>query len=135
MLISCNGNVIMNEYEDFESSTWYSRDTIMFVMPPMDDSTMIVPTIQMRSTDDFRFQNLDLLFRIDDYADTVTIPLYDEDGRFLGKGLIHLESVLQLPAIMLAPSKNHKIKMSSLMKCDTLEGMSNLGVKVEIVKE
>lgn len=124
----------MNQYEDFESSVWYSRDTVTFALPPVEDSTTVVPTIQMRTTEDFKFQNLDILFRIDDYSDTVTIPLYDEKGKFLGKGLIHLESVLQLPEKVLLPSQGHIIKMSSLMKCDTLEGVSNLGVKIEIVK-
>ena len=86
MFISCNNNVVFENYKTFENQTWNADSNVVFVYSASDTTSQNQIVIKIRHTTDYEFQNL-FLFVKDTKTDTLELLLANKEGEWLGKGV------------------------------------------------
>jgi gliding motility-associated lipoprotein GldH len=86
MFISCNNNVVFDDYKTFENQIWNSDSSVVFDYSASDTICNHKLVIKVRHTTDYEFQNL-FLFVTAEKTDTLELLLANKGGKWLGKGI------------------------------------------------
>ena len=86
MFISCNNNVVFDDYKTFENQIWNSDSSVVFGYSASDTIYTHKLVIKVRHTTDYEFQNL-FLFIKTEKTDTLELLLANKEGKWLGKGI------------------------------------------------
>ena len=86
MFISCNNNIVFDDYKTFKNQTWNADSSIVFSYSASDTISKNQLVIKVRHTTDYEFQNL-FLFVKAEKTDTLELLLANKEGKWLGKGV------------------------------------------------
>jgi len=86
MFISCNNNIVFEDYSVFKNQTWNADSSVVFNCFITDTIYKNQIFIKVRHTTDYEFQNL-FLFIKTEKTDTLELLLANKAGRWLGKGV------------------------------------------------
>ena len=86
MFISCNNNIVFEDYSAFKNQTWNADSSVVFNYFIADTICKNQIVIKVRHTTDYEFQNL-FLFVKAEKTDTLELLLANKEGKWLGKGI------------------------------------------------
>ena len=86
MFISCNNNIVFDDYKTFKNQTWNADSGIVFGYSVIDTTSKNQLVIKVRHTTNYEFQNL-FLFVTAEKIDTLELLLANKEGKWLGKGI------------------------------------------------
>ena len=137
LLYSCNLNSIYNESITIDENGWYKDDLARFEVAIDDTLQSYDFYINIRNTTEYRYSNLYIFLNTkfpnnNMSRDTIEFVLADIEGRWLGKGWGAVkENSILLSRNMRFPLKgNYEFKIQQAMRVDTLEGISDVGIRV-----
>jgi len=86
IFISCDNNIVFDDYKTFENQTWNTDSIIIWDYSVIDTISQNRLVIKVRHTTDYEFQNL-FLFVKAEKTDTLELLLANKEGKWLGKGI------------------------------------------------
>ena len=86
MFISCNNNIVFEDYSAFKNQTWNADSSVVFNYFIADTICENQIVIKVRHTTDYEFQNLFLFIKAEK-TDTLELLLANKEGKWLGKGV------------------------------------------------
>ena len=86
MFMSCNNNIVFEDYSVFKNQTWNADSSVVFNYFIADTICKNQIAIKVRHTTDYEFQNL-FLFVKAEKIDTLELLLANKEGKWLGKGV------------------------------------------------
>ena len=92
MFISCNNNIVFEDYSTFKNQTWNADSSVVFNYFIADTICKNQIFIKVRHTTDYEFQNL-FLFVKAEKTDTLELLLANKEGKWLGKGVGDIREV------------------------------------------
>ena len=92
MFISCNNNIVFEDYSAFKNQTWNADSSVVFNYFITDTICKNQIVIKVRHTTDYEFQNL-FLFVKAEKTDTLELLLANKEGGWLGKGIGDIREV------------------------------------------
>jgi len=85
-LVSCNDNIVFEDYKTFENQIWSADSSVVFGYSVSDTLCYHQLVIKARHTTDYEFQNLFLFIKAEK-TDTLELLLANKEGEWLGKGI------------------------------------------------
>ncbi|MBN1117142.1 MAG: gliding motility lipoprotein GldH [Bacteroidales bacterium] len=137
-LIACTGNVAYDDVQKVDKEGWQAGDVFSFNVPVADTASAFDILIHIRNNNNYEYSNLWLF--IDTKApngnhmrDTVEFILADPSGKWLGKGLGAINTMLipYKPNIKFPNSGIYIFDIQQGMRKETLENIMDVGVRVQ----
>ena len=134
-IASCNRLPLYSHFESVDDEGWQRTDSVCFVVPQLAPGSYGM-TLTLRTTSRYPYTHLALVLRCRDKAgtftrtDTITIPVTDADGTFLGRGTAIHEYTMPLPAITLDTLTSLTLTVAHGMSHQALPGIADLGLSV-----
>jgi gliding motility-associated lipoprotein GldH len=127
MFISCNNNVVFEDYKTFENQTWNADSSVIFSCSVSDTTCKNQIVIKVRHTIDYEFQNL-FLFVKNEKIDTVELLLANKEGRWLGRGVgdVREVKVIYKKDAVFAEKGNFTFEIEQAMRYGELEKTQHL---------
>lgn len=140
-LASCNRKAIYSHYEHTELDGWSATDSLVFDIAPLKADCTYSERIGLRANGEFPYQGIVLV--VDQwvlpsgkhYVDTLKARLADEDGTFLGSGNNYFQYDFGLRELDLHQGDSLHFCIRHDMNGETLPGISDVGVTVEMRNE
>ncbi|MBJ2174322.1 gliding motility lipoprotein GldH [Aureibaculum sp. A20] len=144
-LISCNDNLVFNQYKSMPNAEWHKDSLVKFEFSPIDTISRNNVYINLRNNNDYAYSNLFLIVGIDfpnnyKVVDTLEYEMADVDGKFLGEGLTDLkENVLEFKSNVIFPTTGtYNISIQQAMRksgevdgITSLKGVTDVGIQIE----
>ena len=144
-LISCNDNLVFNQYKSMPNAEWHKDSLVKFEFSPIDTISRNNVYINLRNNNDYAYSNLFLIVGIDfpnnyKVVDTLEYEMADVDGKFLGEGLTDLkENVLEFKSNVIFPTTGtYNISIQQAMRksgevdgIKSLKGVTDVGIQIE----
>ncbi|WP_117883985.1 gliding motility lipoprotein GldH [Aureibaculum luteum] len=144
-LISCNDNLVFNQYKSMPNAEWHKDSLVKFEFSPIDTISRNNVYINLRNNNDYGYSNLFLIVGIDfpnnyKVVDTLEYEMADVDGKFLGEGLTDLkENVLEFKSNVIFPTTGtYNISIQQAMResgevdgITSLKGVTDVGIQIE----
>ena len=135
---ACNLGAVYDDNISFENAQWEKSETARFQLNIADSLSQYDFYINLRNTADYRFQNL-YIFLTTHFPnknvtrDTIEFILADQTGRWLGKGWGNLKEhdILLKSNLTFPLSGDYTFLIQHAMRVDTLNGINNIGVRIE----
>jgi len=136
--VSCNSNDIYHRYVSIENSAWHKDSIAVFSVPVTDTASLYNVIIDIRNGNEYPYQNLYLFVysatpdgKTD--GDTLNCILADNQGHWEGKGIGSTStlSIMYIPAIKFSKQGDYTFKIMQGMREEILEGISDIGLRVE----
>ena len=131
VLASCNSGCIYTDYVDFSGECWNNDDTVTLHIPKDFIKKGRTPKLAVRTSEKYKYETLNVLVEQmggkSVLRDTLSIELFDENGRSTGKGLVHQETTIALQTIEF-DTVDYCCRIYSLMHSTPVEGISSLGL-------
>jgi gliding motility-associated lipoprotein GldH len=86
MFISCNNNIVFEDYKTFKNQIWHADSSVVFNYSVSDTTCKNQVVIKVRHTTDYDFQNLFLFIKAEK-TDTLELLLANKEGKWKGKGI------------------------------------------------
>ena len=86
LFVSCNNNIVFEDYKTFEDNEWHTDSIVVFNCSIKDTSVENTIKIKLRHSVDYEFQNLFLFVELE-AVDTVELMLANKEGMWLGTGI------------------------------------------------
>lgn len=120
-------------YHNFPESQWRYGDTIRFIPTHPDSIARGRLAIGVRHSNDFEYSTLWLEVVTENPAgrrrvDTVSIPLADSYGRWVGQGIGASFQCTDTIATPILHQSGAPVKIRHIMRADTLAGITQLGL-------
>lgn len=138
LLSSCGQPTIFDEQVTIENAKWFKGESARYSVEINDSLTSYDFYLTVRNTTDYRYSNLYvfLLTRFPNgnlSRDTIECMLADKTGRWLGKGWgsIKENTILLKQNLRFPLSGEYQFLIQQAMRVDTLEGISNVGLRIE----
>jgi len=138
LLSSCGQPIIFDEHVTLEDAKWYKGESARFSVEINDSLVAYDFYLTVRNTTDYRYSNfyLFLLTRFPNgnlSRDTIECMLADNKGMWLGKGWgsIKENTILLKQNLHFPLSGDYQFLVQQAMRVDTLEGISNVGLRIE----
>lgn len=142
LLISCDGNRLMDENIELGKSGWSSADAKSFNFNVADTVSRYNVLVNVRNTSEYKYKNLYLFIEMTSpsnkfFRDTVEFQLADAKGKWLGSGIgnIWQNQLLLIREAKLLELGNYSVKIIHGMRDDTLNEISDVGLRVEMANE
>lgn len=138
VITSCwRKDTVYNEYLPIDAG-WWLGDTLIFELPPLEDSGKYCLSTAFRYTEDFPYTRLCMIMEhnladsVTWVSDTLVCALRDKNGLARGKGLVALYQ-LSVPVgeIVADGSSRAVIRFRHGMKDSLLVGLHDVGVRIE----
>ncbi len=138
LLLSCDPNRVYEKNIAIGNGIWNKDSIVTFDMKIEDTIQPCNFYINIRNSTDYRFSNLYLF--IDTYfpdkthaRDTLEFILADTDGKWFGKGFgkIKESTVLLRRGVRFPMSGQYRFTMEQAMRTDNLEGIEDVGMRIE----
>ncbi|MDD3039335.1 gliding motility lipoprotein GldH [Bacteroides sp.] len=139
LMVACNENTVYHSYQTLPEKGWEKSDTLSFHIPITDS---VPPTIRLfaevRNRSNYPYHNLHLFIsqNLQDSTvfqlDTLTINLADSTGKWKGKGWGSIyQSAVFFKSVRPLCSGNYTFSITSGMKDEKLEGLNDIGIRIE----
>jgi gliding motility-associated lipoprotein GldH len=135
---SCDLNRVFDEYKPIPEEKWHQDSLLTFAIPISDTLQNHNLYINVRNNIDFEYSNLWLFVNIEQpngvaKQDTIEIPLAEPSGKWLGKGFggYKPQHAVYKRNVFFPSSGEYKISIQQGMRKAQLEGISDVGLRVE----
>ena len=136
LLISCSKKELFSEFRSFHDSEWSRQEIVRFEVPMQDTLSLFEVFLEIRSNNDYPFQNIWLFI---DYqnpegkvrSDTLQAELADIYGKWYGKGisLYSYSFPYDLNARYPEPG-TYVYTICQGMREEPLRGISDIGLRI-----
>jgi gliding motility-associated lipoprotein GldH len=147
LFMSCDSNRVFDEYKSVPNQ-WQKENVVEFVFTPTDTLSSYNLFINLRNTNDYKFNNLFLIAEIDfpngkSEVDTLEYKMTKPNGEFLGTGFTDVKEnkLWYKENFTFNESGTYKIKVQHAMRengtiegVNTLEGITDIGFRIENIK-
>ena len=139
LLTACNQHTVYHSYQSLPNKGWGKSDTLSFQVPITDS----VPTTlrlfaEVRNSIEYPYHDLHLFIsqNLQDSTvwrtDTIAFCLADSTGRWTGHGWGSIyQSETFITSVRPLHPANYTIKIMSGMKNEKLQGLSDVGIRIE----
>ena len=139
LLTACNEHTVYHSYQSLPNEGWGKSDTLSFQIPTTDS----VPTTlrlfaEVRNRIEYPYHDLHLFIsqNLQDSTvwrtDTIAFCLADSTGRWTGHGWGSIyQSETFITSVRPLHPANYTIKIMSGMKDEKLQGLSDVGIRIE----
>ena len=139
LLTACNENTVYHSYQSLPDEGWGKSDTLSFQIP----ITGSIPTTlrlfaEVRNRIEYPYHDLHLFIsqNLQDSTvwrtDTIAFSLADSTGRWTGHGWGSIyQSETFIKSVLPLRSGNYTIKVINGMKDEKLQGLSDVGIRIE----
>ena len=139
LLTACNEHTVYHSYQSLPNKGWGKSDTLYFQVPITDS----VPTTlrlfaEVRNSIEYPYHDLHLFIsqNLQDSTvwctDTIAFCLADSTGRWTGHGWGSIyQSETFITSVRPLHPANYTIKIMSGMKDEKLQGLSDVGIRIE----
>lgn len=145
LLLSCNSNVVYDQYKPVENYFWLSENNIEFIVNNQDTISRNNVFINIRNNKDYEFSSLFLIAKIEfpngfQIVDTLEYEMANANGKWLGSGFTDLkESKLFYKENVLFPEKGvFKFNIQQVTRSindiegkNPLKGITDVGLRIE----
>lgn len=142
LLYACNVNDLFDKAVDIPKGKWNVSNPVTFVFPVSDTLSYYSIVFSLRNDNNYPFSNLFLFIdtkspRGQTRRDTVEVTLADPKGKWMGKGIggIWQNKYYFRKNIRFPQSGEYKIIISQAMRNKDLEGIIDVGIKIEPFKQ
>lgn len=139
---ACNFNVLYDKAVDIPKGLWSVNTPVTFAFPVTDTQNPYSIIFTMRNNNNYPYSNLFVFVDTqspDGHSrrDTVEVTLADIKGKWLGKGIggIWQNKYYFRKNIRFPQPGEYKVKISQAMRDKNLEGIIDVGIKVEPFKQ
>jgi len=146
LFFSCDSNTVVSESKSL-SGIWNKNETIEFTMPQLDSLKKYNLFVNLRNTNDYRFNNIFLIISMEfphgkTITDTLEYKMAYPDGTWLGAGIGNIkenklwykENVSFLEKGDYKIRINHAVRNNGTIEGVTeLEGITDVGYSVEAI--
>lgn len=138
MFISCNNNVVFDDYKTFSNQEWNMDSLVTFNYTVSDTACENIIKIKLRHTVDYEFQNL-FLFVKAEQVDTIELVLANKEGLWLGTGIGDIrEFEFEYKNTQVFANKGERsivleqaMRYGSTEKIQVLNNISAIGLSIE----
>lgn len=141
MLAACNVNSVFDQYKPIKNGVWHKDSLVVFNIPVTDTLQNHNLYINVRNKVNYRYSNLWLFVNIEQpegvvVKDTFEMVLADPSGKWLGEGMGGLKNrkAIYRRNVFFPRSGNYTISVQQGMRDEKLNGISDIGVRLEKVK-
>jgi len=148
LFISCDSNTVFSESRSL-TGEWNKDETIVFNIPQLDSLKKYDVFLNLRNTNDYRFNNMFLIVSIDfphgkTITDTLEYKMANPDGTWLGSGIGNIkenklwyrEKVSFLEKGNYKLRINHAVRNNGIVEGVTnLEGVTDIGYSIEEIRQ
>lgn len=143
---ACVGGKVFDEYEQIPVEGWDKTDTLTFSVPAVAADGVYNLAIGLRTTGDYPFMSLTLLFDANIIAKktenssivktpqrlsrTLSCPLVSSRGRSQGQGVSLYQYNFHVATISLREGDSLQVNIRHNMKREMLPGLSDLGLSI-----
>jgi gliding motility-associated lipoprotein GldH len=138
LFASCSGNSVFLRYAHISNSGWHKDSTAVFTVPINDTESLFNVIIDIRSRNEYPYQNLYLFAQLTapdgtTTGDTLNCILTDNLGRWLGKGIGSTSTlpIMYMPAVKFKKAGDYTFSIQQGMREEVLEGINDIGLRVE----
>lgn len=138
ILASCDKSRVFEDYKPIPKSGWNKDSLVVFTIPVTDTLQNHNLYLDVRNDISYSYSNLWLFIEIDEpggkaMKDTFEISLADPSGKWLGEGRggKKIRQVIYRRDVYFPVSGTYYIKLQQGMRETNLEGISDVGIRVE----
>ena len=139
LLTACNENTVYHSYQSLPDEGWGKSDTLSFQIPITDSiPTTLRLFAEVRNRIEYPYHDLHLFIsqNLQDSTvwrtDTIAFSLADSTGRWTGHGWGSIyQSETSIKSVLPLRSGNYTIKVINGMKDEKLQGLSDVGIRIE----
>ena len=132
MLLCCcsSNNDEFSSFKEVNGSGWVFNNPLVFV-PEHQDSIISGPLLlTVRHNDSYPFANLWLVISDDTHTDTLNIKMADIYGNWAGKGLGSTKEITLTVNENYTHHSGDTIRIRHIVRTDTLQGVSMVGLQL-----
>lgn len=138
-IFACNNGGVFGKYKTIPRASWHRDSTVIFQIPVIDTLQNHNLYINVRNDINYKYSNLWLFVEITQpgetqaVIDTLEVTLADERGKWLGNGFGGVKTLetLFLQNIYFPTSGNYEIQIKQGMRGKQLNGITEIGIRVE----
>lgn len=138
---ACDKNQVFEKYEKIPQSGWHKDSTIVFSVPVTDTLQNHNLLLNIRNDIKYNYSNLWLFIEINQpgeiaVTDTFEVMLANSAGKWLGDGFggIKTRQIPYRSSVYFPVSGDYKISIQHGMRDETLDAITNVGIRVEKAK-
>lgn len=138
LAVACGGNVMYDEVQSVNERGWGAEDHLRFTVPVNDTSKVFDILFHTRNASTYEYSNLWLFVSTSapngvSMTDTVEFILAEPSGKWLGKGLGAVNSILLPYKLNIKfPARGvYTFDIKQAMRQNKLNGIMDLGIRVE----
>lgn len=138
ILSACDDHSLYHSYKSIPKTGWGKSDTLFFEIPVNDSLTLLQLSVGTRNNNGYPYQDLYLFIshNLEDstqwQTDTLKLVLADKEGKWMGTGWGNLyQSGTSMKSALVRHPGTYTLKVSHGMKDETLNGISDVGIKIE----
>ncbi len=139
---SCDRNLIFEKYEPIPENGWHKDSLVVFNIAVTDTLQNHNLYINVRNDIEYKYSNLWLFIEINQpgeigVADTLELTLADPKGKWLGEGFggIKTQQIRYKSGVYFPVSGEYTINIQHGMRDEPLEGITDIGFRVEKVSQ
>jgi gliding motility-associated lipoprotein GldH len=138
LLSSCVSDTIFDKQVTIENAKWFKGESARYAIGINDSLTAYDFYLTVRNTTDYRYSNL-YIFMLTRFPngnlsrDTIECILADKTGKWLGKGWgsIKENTILLKQNLRFPLAGEYQFLIQQAMRVDTLDGIINVGLRIE----
>ncbi len=144
LFISCDSNTVFSESKSL-SGVWNKNETIAFSLPQLDSLKKYNLFVNLRNTNDYRFNNIFLIVSMDfphgkTITDTLEYKMANPDGTWLGTGIGNIKEnkLWYKENVSFLEKGIYKLRISHAVRNNgnvegvkNLEGITDIGFSIE----
>lgn len=134
----CDKNRVFEDYQKIPESGWQKDSLVSFLIPISDTFQNHNLLVNVRNDISYNYSNLWLFIEINQPGgitskDTFEIRLADPSGKWLGEGFGGIKTLQRIykRSVYFPFSGEYKINMQHAMRESNLEGLTDIGFRVE----
>ena len=134
LLVACYPNTRYVEYHHTDVTGWEKDSVLCFGIAPLEESGPYVEELGLRTESSYPFLHLSLVIEQQVYpsgrhiTDTLQLPIYDQEGHPVGRGLSIYRQELPFRFINLHEGDSLAIRIHHNMLRRSLPGVTEVGI-------
>jgi gliding motility-associated lipoprotein GldH len=141
LVASCNFDSLFEKTQDISKNKWDKNQIVRFDVNVKDTIHGYNIFVNVRNSSDYSYKNLFLFINTTSpngftKRDTVELTLADDKGKWLGTGIGGVNNIEKTykKNVRFPVSGNYKIELFQAMRNDILEGIMDVGIRIEKIK-
>ncbi len=138
LLQACDQDVVFQQQQRLPAEGWHFEDCAQFEAEIRDSLSLHTMYLDVRNTTDYAYSNLYIFLDIEFpdqrvFRDTIAAILADRRGQWTGSGFGHLRAqrFLFRDDVWFPSAGTYRFKICHGMRYDTLNGISDVGIRIE----